>query len=60
MKTTQRSEFASIIQRNGGRPDLLIAASAASSWLKPTESPSSTNCISIPFRRAGQAPLKAV
>ena len=26
MKTTQRSEFASIIQRNGGQPDSLIAA----------------------------------
>jgi phospholipid transport system substrate-binding protein len=24
MKTTQRSEFASVIQRNGGRPDVLI------------------------------------
>src|SRR5205823_14730952 len=26
MKTTQRSEFASIIQRNGGRPEALLAA----------------------------------
>ena len=26
MKTTQRSEFASIIQRNGGQPDALLAA----------------------------------
>jgi phospholipid transport system substrate-binding protein len=25
MKTTQRSEFASIIQRNGGQPDVLVA-----------------------------------
>ena len=26
MKATQRSEFASIIQRNGGQPDALVAA----------------------------------